>query len=60
MKKLFESALGWAVTGVCVFGFYAIAHYMLKIEDGTLLLFAGCLIWSDMAHYVNKPDAKAS
>lgn len=56
MKNMFEKALGWGVTGGFLFGVYSIAHYVFKADDGTILVFAGFLLWSDMANSVNKPD----
>lgn len=60
MKKFLYRVLGWTVTGIFMFGVYAIAHYILHAEDRTLMFLAGALLWSDMAEYVNKDDAKAS
>jgi hypothetical protein len=58
MKKFGEQALGYAVSGIFVFGAYSVGHYLLKANDSTIMVFALAMIWSDMATYVNKPDSK--
>lgn len=61
MKKFLDRGVGYLITGLFVLGCYAIAHYMLKADDQTIMIFALWFLWTDLANFVNKDDdAKAS
>ena len=60
MKAFRDKVLGYAVAGVFIFGLYAIAHYLLKADDQTIMLFAMWMLWTSLASYINSPDSETS
>lgn len=56
MRRYLEMALGYVIAGVFIVGSYAIAHYMIGIDDRAILVFVLAYWWSDMARFLNRPD----